>query len=171
MKIDAAVDGVWTFLDGLRLRSGGDRAAVVAFNRSATLLQGLSHERARIIVSLRRIHLDEGTRIEAGIDRAAAELRANRRGDARQAIVLLSDGLASPGSASVAIAAAARARGEGVATWVVGVGPALDAATLRRLAGAASRYAPAPDPDRLRLVYQSLVDKVPCPSQAYWGRR
>jgi Mg-chelatase subunit ChlD len=171
MKIDAAVDGVWTFLDGLRLSPGADRAAVVTFNHSATVLYPLSSDRARIVVSLRRIRLDEGTRIDAGIDRAATLLEAGRRSNARPAIVLLSDGLASPGSSGAAVSAAARARGAGIATWVVGVGPAMDASSLRRMAGSAERYVPAPDPDGLRAVYQSLVSRVPCPRDVYWGRR
>ncbi len=171
LKIDAAIDGVWTFLDGLRLRAGADRAAIVTFNNQATVLHGMSHERARLVVSLRRVTLAEGTRIDLGIDRAVTLLAGSRRRDARPAIVVLSDGLVDAGSSGRVVSAAARARGAGMATWVVGVGPAMDAAMLRRVAGETSHFIAAPNPDGLRAVYQTLVSQVPCPSEAYWGRR
>lgn len=170
-KIDAAIDAVWTFLDGLRLVPGGDRAAIVAFNGAATTLQELTSERRRLVSALRRIALAPRSRVDAGIDAAAAELSVRGRPDRNRAMVVLSDGKANPVAPSAVVASARTARQMGLGVFVVGVGPDMDAPTLRAMAGAATRYFGAPDPDQLRTIYAQLARTVPCPAAGYWGKR
>lgn len=170
-KIDAAIDAVWTFLDGLRLVPGGDRAAIVAFNGAATTLQELTSERRRLVSALRRIALAPRSRVDAGIDAAAAELSVRGRPDRNRAMVVLSDGKANPVAPSAVVAAARTARQMGLGVFVVGVGPDMDAPTLRAMAGAATRFFGAPDPDQLRAIYAQLARTVPCPAAGYWGKR
>lgn len=170
-KIDAAIDAVWTFLDGLRLVAGGDRAAIIAFNSSAVTLQELTSERRRLVSALRRVALAPRSRVDAGIDAAAAELSVRGRPERNRAMVVLSDGKANPVPASAVIAAAGAARRMGLGVFVVGVGPDMDAPTLRAMAGAATRFFGAPDPDRLRAIYAQLARTVPCPAAGYWAKR
>lgn len=170
-KIDAALDAVWTFLDGLRLQGGGDRAAIVTFNHTASTLQALTGERRRLVSALRRVSLAANSRVDAGILAAAAELRANGRDTATKAMIVLSDGKANPVSSATVVSAAQSARRMGFGLFVVGIGPDMDAPTLRAMAGVATRFFPAPDPDQLRPIYAHLVRTVPCPASGYWGRR
>ncbi|MFN8423497.1 MAG: vWA domain-containing protein [Anaerolineae bacterium] len=170
-KIDAALDAVWTFLDGLRLQGAGDRAAIVVFNDTAATLQGLTGDRRRLVSALRRVALAPRSRVDLGITAASAELIANGRAAAVQAIVVLSDGRANPVAPSAVVTAARAARQAGLALFVVGIGPDMDAPTLRAMAGAATRFFPAPDPDQLRPIYAALVRTVPCPASGYWSKR
>lgn len=170
-KIDAALDAVWTFLDGLRLQGGGDRAAIVTFNRTAATLQELTGERRRLVSALRRVSLAANSRVDAGILAAAAELSAHGRDTATKAMIVLSDGKANPVSSATVVSAAQSARRMGFGLFVVGIGPDMDAPTLRAMAGVATRFFPAPDPDQLRPIYAHLVRTVPCPASGYWGRR
>lgn len=73
--------------------------------------------------------------------------------------------------ASAVIDAAEAARGAGITLYAVGLGPSLDAAVLRGVAGDPARYYPAEDPDLLGAIYADLARRVPCPPSAYWGRR
>jgi electron transfer flavoprotein alpha/beta subunit len=86
-------------------------------------------------------------------------------------MVVLSDGKANPVSGDEAVAAARRAQLEGITVYVVGMGPSMDERVLRQMASGPERYYPAPDPLLVRAIYQDLTKRVPCPSEAYWGRR
>ncbi|MEO8082444.1 MAG: VWA domain-containing protein [Ardenticatenales bacterium] len=170
-KIDAALDAVWTFLDGLRLQGSADRAGIVVFNDVATTLQPLTSDRRKLVSALRRVALAPRSRVDLGITTAATELIANGRTKAVQAMIVLSDGKANPVAPSGVITAARNARQAGLSVFVVGIGPDMDAPTLRAMAGAATRYFPAPDADQLRPIYAALARTVPCPSSGYWSKR
>jgi Mg-chelatase subunit ChlD len=170
-KIDTAVDAVRAFLDGLRLKPGQDQASIIVFNSTATRLQGLTSDCTRLEAALERIALARQSRVDLAIDRATVELLARGRPDQMQAMVVLSDGRANPVPGDVAVAAARAAQGEGIAVYVVGMGPSLDERVLRLMASGADQYFPAPDPLMIRTIYADLSRRVPCPASAYWGRR
>lgn len=149
-----------------------DRIAVIAFNEAATSLVGLTGDRAAIDAAIDRIALAPGTRIDAGLATARAELEgpAGRR-DATRVVVLLTDGRQESG-AEVAQAEAAAARAAGLRIFTVGLGADVDAAFLEDLAGTTGRYYHAPAPQDLAGIYAELaVEARTCPPDGFWGRR
>jgi hypothetical protein len=170
-KIDLAVESARAFLQGLRLRPGEDRAAIVAFNEQAETLVHLTSSRERLDAGLSRIRIAEYSRVDLGVERAMVELITRGRYGHVLAMVVLSDGMVNPVSGDEAIAAARRAQLEGITMYVVGFGPSLDERVLRQMASGVERYFPAPDPLLIRSIYQDLTKRVPCPPEAYWGRR
>lgn len=169
-KLDVAKESARVFLQGLRLRQGGDRVAIVTFNTSAETLQGLTFDRDLLEAALPRVVVRSQSRLELGIAMANLRLLA-RPVDRSQAIVVLSDGKVNPSASSKAIAAAETSRVAGVEVYVVGFGPDLDEATLRAIARTADRYLPVPDPTQLVNAFRKLSHRVPCSPSAYWGRR
>lgn len=169
-KLDVARESVRTFLQGLRLRQGGDRAAIVTFNASAETLQGLTFDRLLLESALTRVVVRPQSRLERGIAMANARLLAGPR-DRSQAIVLLTDGKVNPSLPETAIAAANTSRAAGVDVFVVGFGPDLEEVNLRAIAHVPDRYLPVPDPVKLVEAFRQLSRSVPCSSSAYWGRR
>jgi Mg-chelatase subunit ChlD len=170
-KIDVAIESIGAFLDGLRLQTGKDRAAIIAFNERARTLQHLTSNREDLKAALSRIRIAEFSRVDLGVERAMVELIARGRPGHVQAMVVLSDGMVNPVSGDEAVAAARRAQMEDITVYVVGVGPSMDERVLRQMASGSERYHPAPDPLLIRAIYQDLTKRVPCPPEAYWGHR
>lgn len=168
-KLDIAKDATRVFYGGLRLRKNGDRAAIVAFNDSAEVVQELTSELSLLEAALERVSVRPKSRLDLGL--ALASVRLSSRGDRTQAIVLLSDGKINQSAPSSAIAAANMARATGVEVYVVGFGPDLDEGTLKSIAGSANYYVPVPDPKLLVRVYRRLVRQVSCSPSIYWSRR
>lgn len=171
-KLEAVVEAAEAFLGhGIRLSAGQDRAAVVAFNDQPHVLQGLTSDRSRLRAALQRIAVREQSRVDLGVAAAAAELTGPLRRPGAAAMIVLSDGRANPAPGSDAVAAARAARAAGIAVYVVGAGPDLDAAVLRDMAGDARHYVPAPSAEALEGIYRQLVAAVLCPPEIYWGGR
>lgn len=170
-KIDLAVASVSVFLDGLRLRPGEDRAAIVSFNQQAETLVHLTSSRERLGEGLSRIAIAEYSRVDLGVERAMVELITRGEPGRVQAMIVLSDGLANPVPGDQAVVAARRAQLEDITVYVVGLGPSMDERVLRQMASGAERYFPAPDPLLIRSIYQDLTKHVPCPPEMYWGGR
>lgn len=172
-KLEAVVEAAETFLrQGIRLDTGQDRVAVIAFNDRAHPLQGLTSDRGLLHAALRRVVVREQSRVDLGVAAATAELTGpRRRPGAATAMIVLSDGRANPVPGAAAVDAARAARAAGVAVYVVGAGPDLDAAVLQAMAGGADRYVPAPSVEALKGIYRELVTTVLCPPELYWGGR
>jgi methylmalonyl-CoA mutase cobalamin-binding subunit len=170
-KIDVTIDAVTDFLQGLRLTSGKDRASLVTFNNVAQTLQRLTSDKARLVGELAQVQLATFSRIDLGLRQATTELLIRGQPGRLQSIVLLSDGKANPVPAEQAIEAARQAQRAGITVYVVGMGPDMDEMILRKMSSGPSRYFGAQDPLLIRSIYQDLARLVPCPADAFWGRR
>lgn len=78
-KLDVVLDAVRAFAGGMRLNAGQDRAAIVAFNAGATLVQPLTHRRDELDAALGRVQIAQYSRLDLGIERAATELLVRGR--------------------------------------------------------------------------------------------
>ncbi len=160
-KLDAARRAARAFVGFLGLPA--DRAAVVAFNDGAALVQGLTGDRGAVERALDALPRASGTRIDLGLEKAFEELSGPRRNGANLPIVvLLTDGRPSGGSEAAALAAAAALRSRGVAIFGIGLGADADGGLLVEIAGSAARYSYAPDGAALQAIYQTIAWSLPC---------
>ena len=174
-KLDVALDGVRGFLDRLDLAPGGgdhDRAAVIAFNAAATLLQPLTADRAALDDALGRVAVAPQTCIVCGVETAIDALAEARR-DATHTpvLVLLTDGRSNPRPIAEAEVAAAMARARGIVVFTIALGEDVDAEALRRMASEPAFAFRAPTADDLAAIYGAVAGAIPCPAGAYWGGR
>lgn len=157
-KLDAAQEAVRVFLDLLLLPA--DRAALVAFNGEATVLQGLTGSRSQLEAGLGRLKVGSGTRIHLGLAQARG-LLPPRRPARRSAILLLTDGRSDPDPATLAIAQARAAQAEGAVLVAVGLGADIDRAALEQMASPGQFFL-APDAEDLAALYRRLAAAMPC---------
>jgi len=168
-KIDAAVAAARDFVARLALAPDGDHAALVAFNVAATLEAPLTADRAALDAAHDGIALAQFTRIDLGLDAAAAELAsARRRPGATAAVILLTDGRSNPVPVSEAERAAEAVKATGARLFTIGLGQDLDADALRRMASRPQDYFEAPDGEDLAAIYQAISAALPCPPYAHW---
>jgi len=168
-KIDAAVAAARDFVTRLALAPDGDHAALVAFNVDATLLAPLTDDRPALDTALDGIALAQFTRIDLGLEAAAAELASGRRRPgAIAAVILLTDGRSNPVPVSEAERAAEAVKATGARLFTIGLGQDLDADALRRMASRPADYFEAPDGEDLAAIYQAISAALPCPPYAHW---
>lgn len=149
----------------------GNQVAVVGFNAEAWLAEGLTDDARRLRAAIQGLTITPGTRIDFGLAAAAEELWGPRRRPANTpTIVLLTDGLQN-GAPEPAYALAAAARARGALIYSIGLGQDVDAAFLAEVAGDPSRRYLAPDPSDLEAIYAQIAGEIPCPAEAFWGRR
>lgn len=158
-KLDAAVYAAKVFLSNLKLP--GDRVAVVAFNGAATTVSGPSSDIGVLTRALDTLPTGAGTRIDLGIEAAAAAL-GDRVTNRLQAIVLLTDGQPSGTTPEAVRAAAAGARASGILIYTIGLGPDADQALLAEVAGVAGRAFRAPNEAVLADIYRAIARAIPC---------
>lgn len=163
-KAEAAVEAASSFLDALRLPE--DRAAIVAFNADASLLAGLTGDRALLDEALVRVELAQFTRIDLGIEEARRELTsADHEGETR-AMIVLTDGRNNPEPVASAVTAAARAKANGIRVFTIGLGREIEESALRQMASEPNDYRAAADGEDLAGIYQALAGAVrACPGQ------
>lgn len=163
-KLAAAKAAATTFVDQLDLRSGGDRAAVVGFAEAAVLARPLSASRGAIVRALDGLTTALGTRLDLGLDAAAAELTGPRaRSAADRAIVVLTDGRPQGGTEDAVRTAAARARAAaGAGVWAIGLGDDVLDDVLSEVTGNAARVFIAPGPDELAAIYRAVASGIVC---------
>jgi Mg-chelatase subunit ChlD len=160
-KLDAARAAARGFLDAMRFP--GDRAAIVAFDADARLLQGLTADPSAALAGLDALATQPGTRIDAGLTIGRAALAdPNRSRAVAPVLVLLTDGRPTPGTRQAAVDAAAAARAAGITVFAIGLGSDVDAGLLVELAGDLGRAFLAPDAGTLRAVYDALAGEVLC---------
>lgn len=170
-KLAAAVNAARSFLDQLN-PTGGDQAAVVAFNADATLLAPLTTDRAALDTALSGITTAQFTRIDLGLAVARTELAGPRhRSGSTPVLILLTDGRANPVPVSIAEAEAQAAKAAGVVVFTIGLGGDLDAAALVAMASRPSYAYTAVDGEQLAAIYRAIAGTIPCPAGAFWGRR
>ena len=149
----------------------GNQVAVVGFNAEAWLAEGLTDEAPRLRAAIEGLAITPGTRIDFGLAAAAEELWGPRRRPANTpTIVLLTDGLQN-GAPEPAYALATDARARGARIYSIGLGQDVDAAFLATVAGDPVRRYLAPEPADLAAIYAQIAGEIPCPAEAFWGRR
>ncbi len=170
-KLDAARAGALAFLDSVHL-DAGDQAAVVAFNRDPSVLQGLTSDRLALSNALAAIAPAHGTRIDLGIAAAGGELLGEHRRPTNQAVmIVLTDGRADPVGPEAAVEAARLVKAAGVVVFTVGLGEDLDAEALEAMASRPAYYFASPDAGALAGIYREIAVMIPCPGELFWGRR
>ncbi|MBK6768170.1 MAG: VWA domain-containing protein [Ardenticatenales bacterium] len=170
-KIDAAVAAARDFIARLNLAADGDHAALVTFNAGATLDAPLTADRATLDGALDRVALAQLTRIDLGLDAAAAELTsARRRADATAAVVLLTDGRSNPVPVSEAERAAEGVKAAGARLFTIGLGQDVDREALGRMASGPNDYFEAPDGEDLTAIYGAIARALPCAPYRNWPR-
>ncbi len=173
-KLAAAIEAARSFVGMMSLPP--DQVGVVIFNNDARLLQRLTTRPAEIEAALGRIPdlVRQQTRIDRGIEEAHTELASERRrATNRPVLILLTDGLANPVPASVAVENAARAKAAGITIFTIGLGQPceLDMEELTAMASKPVYFYWAPDGEDLLAIYRTIASEIPCPAEAFWGRR
>jgi DNA-binding beta-propeller fold protein YncE/Mg-chelatase subunit ChlD len=169
-KLEAARSAAQLFLD--RLDFSRDQAAIVTFNSDVAVLQALTADRAALDAALAAIAVSPQTRIDLGIEAAAAELvSARHRPGNQRAMIVLTDGRANPVAADVPLARAEEAKAAGVTLYTIGIGEELDVAALERMASRPEYFFRAPDAEDLAQIYAGIAGAIPCPADAFWGGR
>ena len=159
-KLDAAKGAARSFVNRLDLAS--DRAAIIGFNRAATLAAPLTGDSAMLAAAIDDLAASPGTAIDQGLEAAAGELVGPRaRSGVTRAIVLLSDGLNNGGPAPV-LGAAATARDAGIQIYAVAFGEGANLDVLREVAGAPERLYFALQPSDLERIYGELARVIGC---------
>jgi Mg-chelatase subunit ChlD len=170
-KLDTARAAVRTFLDQLHL-DAGDQAAIIVFNAEATVLQTLTANRTALGQALDRIQTAQQTRIHRGIEEATTELTSSRhRSGNVPAMIVLTDGRANPDSPELAVEAGRAATALGISVFTVGLGNEVDFDALERMASQPSYFYRAPKAEDLEGIYREIARVIPCPPEAFWGRR
>lgn len=140
-----------------------DRAAVIAFDAQARLVEGLTGNPARLALALDGLASSTGTAIDAGLRVALGELAGPRaRPDATRVVVLLTDGQNNAGPGPVrALAAEARDAWQ-VRLYTVALGSDADLPLMREIAGDARRAFVSPRPEDLLRIFEDIVGLIPC---------
>ncbi len=167
-KLADAKDAGLALVELMRLAPGADQVALVRFDAAAELVHPLGADLARFAAALRSLDAREGTAIDQGLQAGWAELTGPRRAPANAPVmVLLTDGRQT-GTPGAELVAAASVRAAGVALYVIGLGPDVDADTLRAIAGQPERYRHAPGSADLAAIYRALGREIACPDSLRW---
>lgn len=159
-KLEAVQEGAISFVARMRPE---DRAAVIAFNNSATSLIGLSADAAALQDAIASIAPAPGTRIDVALYAAALELAGPaRRPDSRGVILLMTDGQPAPETRAAALGAAEGARAAGHDIFVIGVGEGVDLELLAALAGDPTHRFHADDAEAVAAIYREIGELIPC---------
>jgi Mg-chelatase subunit ChlD len=159
-KLDAAQDALGAFVSVLNLPD--DHVAVVTFDDSSELVQGLTGDVGALNAAIRSFDTRVGSRLDMGICEARMELGGLRsRPDAASAIIVLTDGRVQPSSPAAAIEAAERARQEGIVLFAIGVGDEVSVHTLQRVASQPDYVHFAPDAEDLVDIYREIAFRLP----------
>jgi Mg-chelatase subunit ChlD len=171
-KIDAAVSAAKGLVDLLLPAGRGSKAlvTVIGFNGEATVMAPLSGDRAQLFGALDALPGTQagGTFIGKGLASAAAELAKGNRPGAKQALVVLTDGVPSDPDEARIQSAAVRTAGKEV--FIVGLGlegllPAERTAARQFLTEIASpgRFSDVADTGELERIYREIGAVIPCP--------
>jgi len=172
-KLDAATEAARLFIDRLDLTpdaSGkADQAALVIFNRAASVLAPLGRDRAALLRALAGVGVEKTTRLDLGIAEGMAALYGPARDPRNHAVmIVLTDGRANPVPVSEAVARAEAARGRGALVYTVGLGDDIDAAALRAMASTPAMYRHAPDGEDLSAIYREFTADIACRVDPFW---
>ena len=143
---------------------------VIGFNGEVTIASPLSGDRAGLFTALDGLPGTQagGTFIGKGLAAASGELAKGSRPGAKQALIVLTDGV--PSDPDEARLQATRIRGAGIEIFVVGLGleslvPTDRAAARQFLTEIASpgRFSDVADTGELERIYREIGAVIPCP--------
>jgi len=154
-RLDGAKRAVQGFV--ARLDPAQDRAAVVIFSDTATLLQPLSADWRTLRREVGRISGGSGTAIDEGLAAALAHLSAARRPGVAAVIVLLSDGESAE---EPALAQAAAIRQAGIRLVTIGLGRGAGMGLLRQLATTPQDCYYSAGAGQLQQVFRSIAERI-----------
>ncbi len=151
-----AIAAIGSFLERLGPR---DRAALVEISTQATILQGLTGDRSAVAATASRIAAGGDTALYDAVALAARHLTDAGRPEARQAILVLTDGFDTASTTSLAQVEQLVARRT---VDLVALGPGPDAGTLAQLAAAGTGGAVlrAPTSTQLADIYAALAERL-----------
>jgi len=159
-KLEAAKAAARAFVNRLDLPD--DRAAVIGFNRTATLAAPLGRDVATLLSAIDGLTIVRGTVIDAGLRLAVAELTGERaRSGSNRVIVLLTDGVNNAGPGPV-LRAAEAAAAAGLVVYTVALGDDADRDLMRTVAGDPARAYVALEPQDLERIYAEIAGRLDC---------
>ena len=160
-KIEATLAAARQFVGYLEMPS--TRAAILAFNAEATVVQALSGDRSLALDALGRMPRSEGTRIDRALE-VATEILADPGRDVGRlpVIVLLTDGNQVGTEQQAVFNAAAGARRVGATIFTIGFGDDIDPNLLIRVAADPDRFYAAPSGADLERIYLDIAGVLPC---------
>lgn len=169
-RLQAAVAAAGVLVERMR---AADRAAIVAFNREAALVQELTGDKELLSAKLNGLQSAAGTRMDLGLAVAYDELVGPRAvvGNTR-AVVLLTDGVSEIEDQFV-LDQAARVKPEVARLFVIGLGSAADLnfGLLRSVASSPGDFFEAPDPEQLSAIYSAVARTITCANLDWPGRQ
>jgi Mg-chelatase subunit ChlD len=139
-----------------------DRVGLVSFDGTARRDYLITADLAGVARSLGNLSLGQGSRIDLGLVEARTELGRRARRGSQRVVVLLSDGLPTPGYEGATRSAAAVLTGTGSTLFTVGLGADASGPLLRGLASTPLHYYAAPNPADLELIYRRIARSLPC---------
>ncbi|MFW6021500.1 MAG: VWA domain-containing protein, partial [Guyparkeria sp.] len=146
---DLRIEAGKRFVDGMNPQA---RAAVVDFDSGATLLQGLTTDRAALKAALDQIDSSGGTSLTAGVSTALNHLLAESN-NAGRFIILLTDGEGSWDSSL-----ADQAADNDVVIFTVGLGGGVDDALLQSIASdTGGQYYKADTASDIDPIFQAIL--------------
>ena len=138
--------------------------SVVTFDDAARLRIGLTGDGGALRQALANLPMTPGTRIDAGLDAARAELQGpSRRTTARGVVILMTDGQPTRSTAGRVVAAADAVKRAGATLFTIGLGPDVDPDLLKLLASSTRYFYQAPGAEDLARVYRTVAGAIPCP--------
>lgn len=169
-RLQAATAAASQFVDRLVPAAGGsgNRVAVVSFNSTAALVQGLSGDHAALTAALGRLQTATGTYIDTGLTMAYQELTGPAAEPANnRVIVLLTDG-DHQGDDEPVLEIARQARAAGILIYAIGFGADtdIDFTLLRAIAGAGSTFI-APGPAELERIFADIAYTIQCVNRTW----
>lgn len=137
-----------------------DRAAVITFSTSASVVQDLTGDRAALHAAIDGIGAVGNTALYDALDRALA-VTATAPATSRRAIVLLTDGIDNSSGTSLADVRE-RVRAAGVPLFLIGLGARVDDGILTTLATASQggRLLVTPSSAQLAALYDTLAEQL-----------
>jgi len=160
-KLAAAKAAGKAFVDALT--PVRDRAAIVAFDANARLVEGLTGNPTRLHNALDGLSSATGTAIDAGMRAALDELSSPRaRAGAAHVVVLMTDGQNNAGPGPVRALAAEARDAHGVRLYTVALGEDADLVLMREIAGDPRRAFVSPRPEDLLRVFEDIAGLIPC---------
>lgn len=168
-KLDAALAAARAFVDTLNLATGRDRAAIVAFNAEARIVQPMTSDRDALHAALAALDVAQQTCLPCAIETGVAALDEAEARVSTRTLIMLTDGRSNPRPASEAIDLAAEAKAASILVFTIGIGAELDIEALEAIASEPAYFFRSADAEDLEAIYREIATLIPCP--AFWPVR
>ncbi|HSX09117.1 MAG TPA: VWA domain-containing protein, partial [Candidatus Saccharimonadales bacterium] len=167
-KLSNAITSATNFVNIVSAEAN-NRIGLVNFSNAATLDSSLTSTFASVSAKVNALKANGETCIQCGIDKASQEIGANKRAGIKNAIIILTDGLANyveGSSKQVSTATAEQAaltaatndsKANGTVIYAIGLGQNVDSAFLTKLAtSTGGQYYFSPTTDQLNDIYSQI---------------